>query len=374
MINLTHTEEKSLLESVMPSKKIYLTEDQYVIFITQSEDFSQPISLDHLLHCIVFCKGLSAKEWGIPDEMITYINPPINKVDMPAMCYTSNELPRFYYILPTIDDDPDLSISRTIICALNNLLTVNLYVLAPQSAISALRPIANDHILFREYTYGFWETLTDCNILIASGSIAINALLNQIPVIVAGSHGFGGLVTDDNIHNFIASGFNGRIGGTANEKIPIASIMYEIQYVLGLQGFSINQPFCLLSKKSIDFLVKAFVENGSEDRINKIVTINKQLSGSLVNKDGFMRLKPFVSSSICTEEGLQNSDNGKLLINIHTNKILAAVGLAEMNIINSCNGMNTIQEILIKNNSFEASEIVDFINELWQAKIILFSR
>ena len=371
MINLTKNEKRKPLE-YSTAKYISITEDQYIIFITQPEDFNQFKGLDHLLHCIVFSKDVVVTEWGIPNEMVTYLCPPIANIDMPESCCQSNDILRVYYILPSASDDPGLSISRTIILALNGQLNINLYVIAPTSVISVLRAIANDHILFKEYTDEFWESFTDCNILLASESIAINGLLNQIPVIIIGNHGFGGLVTDDNIQNFIVSGFRGRIGGAVKERIPVASIVYEIQYVLSLLEFSYNKPFHLLSIESMNLLVKAFVENGSIDKVEKIVFANQQLCDSLANKQDLLNLKPFLSSCVYIEEGLGNDDSEKLLINANINKILAVVGADEMNIINRCNGKNTIQEIIIKTDLFEEEEVINFINELWQAKIILF--
>lgn len=371
--NLMQSESSIVLEYVKSSKKTYITEDEYIIFISQPEDFNQSISLGDLLHCVVCSKDINAAEQGIPNEMVTYIDPPIVKVNMPTPCYKLNNVAKLYYILPAISDDPDLCISRTIIRALNGMLNVKLYVVAPLSVISLLEPIANNHIFFRVYTNDFWGMLTDCNILLGSQSIAINALLNQIPVIVIGSHGFGGLVTDDNIQNFTESGFWGRIGGSLKEKIPVAAILYEIQYVLDLLNFNHHKPLHLLSSNHIDLLAKAFVENGAKDMIDKIISSSQQLCRFLTNKEDFLQLNPLIPCCISIEEGLGNNDCEKLLINANTNKILAVVGTDEMNIIKLCNGKNTVREILSKNESADEEEIINFIHDLWRAKIIIFN-
>lgn len=51
------------------------------------------------------------------------------------------------------------------------------------------------------------------------------------PCIVIGEQGYGGLITPQNLSQQFANKFQGRIGGSLNEYIPLNLIMNDIQYV-----------------------------------------------------------------------------------------------------------------------------------------------
>lgn len=68
--------------------------------------------------------------------------------------------------------------------------------------------------------------------IISHKNTAILATLNQIPCIVVGEYGYGGLINSINIKSLFSNSFNGRVGGYFNEQIPIKLLRSDIHYVL----------------------------------------------------------------------------------------------------------------------------------------------
>lgn len=70
------------------------------------------------------------------------------------------------------------------------------------------------------------------DLIISHKNTAILATLNQIPCIVVGEYGYGGLINSINIKSLFSNSFNGRVGGYFNEQIPVKILRSDIHYVL----------------------------------------------------------------------------------------------------------------------------------------------
>lgn len=74
--------------------------------------------------------------------------------------------------------------------------------------------------------------LTLFDLIISHKNTAIIATLSQIPCIVVGEYGYGGLINSINIKNLFSISFNGRVGGYFNEQIPIKLFRTDIHTIL----------------------------------------------------------------------------------------------------------------------------------------------
>jgi len=255
---------------------------------------------------------------------------------------------------------------------------VKLCIMAPAAVIETLGQIANGNISFVEYApesgdAGLGNFLSRCDLLLASKDIAVNGLLNGIPVVVIGDQGLGGLVTGDNIGNFIATGFAGRIGGGVNERISVSMLLYELDYALDLLTMGDEHAIAQFAGLSDRLLEEAFLREDYLMEIDRIVRESRELCTALDDSASFLKLRPCLASSVRMEEGAGTAGEETLLINMYTNKILAVAGEEEMGVIRFCKGAYPIREIAEQCGFSEPAEVGDFIRELWEKRVVLFN-
>lgn len=363
--------------------KIYLNDEQtgpYVLLTGEEGLVGHSVNLKELIHCVVFGKGPSPRELGVPPESITFMRVPFDKfrLERSPVFPGEHQGPVVCYILRALEEDRGLRITGAIIYALNCLLKAKLCIMAPAAVIESLRQIANGNISFVEYVpgaghNGFGDFLSGCDLLLASKDIAINGLLNGIPVIVIGDQGLGGLVTRDNIGNYMAAGFTGRIGGGVNERISVSMLLYEMDYALDLLIAGDEEVGMQLACLSDRLLEETSLQEDYLQEIDRIVRQSRELCAALDDGASFLALRPCLASSVRMEIGVCKTSEETVLVNMYTNKILAVAGKEEMEVIRLCKGAYTINEIADRCGFDEPSEIGDLMRELWEERIVLFN-
>ncbi|NLR78203.1 hypothetical protein [Chitinophaga eiseniae] len=329
------------------------------------------IDLTYPVHFITIGNGIDLTEWGVAPELVANIAAPFlekcNYLTPPAR---NTQISRIYYIPDDVTCCLDTGLS--VIKGFNCLLYLRFFFVAPAAVIAKLKPLANDNITFIPYEGDHTTFLSDCDILVSAGAIAVEGLLLGLPVIVAGKHGFGGLVTEDNLPAFIASGFHGRPGSHAVERIPPALLLEEINYVADIAGT--EELECLLafspaniSKLDIYRWEPAFA------RIQQVFQQQYILAQKVTDNRQLLQLVPKLSSSVIVEKSITSSEQAFWLRNIHTNKVLAVVDDYEARLIGQCNGSHTIASLTsILGAEYDITDCMAFIRLLWEARIMIF--
>ncbi|MBY2897275.1 hypothetical protein AE938_00105 [Bacteroides fragilis] len=95
-----------------------------------------------------------------------------------------------------------------------------------------LIPIFNSNItLINVKESNIEKVILSNDIIIGDGISIYTGIMLGKPCIVIGEQGYGGLITPQNLSQQFANKFQGRIGGSLNEYIPLNLIMNDIQYV-----------------------------------------------------------------------------------------------------------------------------------------------
>lgn len=109
---------------------------------------------------------------------------------------------------------------------INAMLSENIYLLSVMENIRNINFNPNIRIIKRFEKLN--ELFNSAKLVIGEGQSAIRGILMEIPVLVLGSFGYGGIVNKDNIDLLFQNGFSGRNGGVRDEHLPFDLIEYDL--------------------------------------------------------------------------------------------------------------------------------------------------
>jgi hypothetical protein len=327
-------------------------------------DFNEP------LHFISLGKEVNLPEWGVPSDFISKVEYPFFESGeiLPAVG-KGKKTGRIVYVLNDLADDPNASISLAVIKTFNSLLHLKFYCVVPDGAIDKLKQAANDNIIFLTHTGDNLSFLTECDLLIGTGRVVIKGILSNLPVIVAGKCGFGGLVTTDNFISFLPNHFSGRPGASPGERISPILLAQEINYVFEVMNTKELEDLITISSDHLNVFCWNNLINSFE-----VIIKEKRLLGEHIDDDSLiLQLTPTLSSAIVIDKRGGAADEIFWLRNVNTNKVLAVVGDFEMKLILHCNGENRMSELIeILGEGYAINDCVEFLRSLWALRIVYF--
>lgn len=323
------------------------------------------INLPNLYQVIETEKDNYSVAKSIPLELIEFISIPVYKpFKIPQQVSAQNKHYTLVYFVN--EKDEDLKVSRSIIKVLNYIPYSSLTVVTSHENITILREIANHNIAFlsdKGATPG--KHFSRHDVVLASEDIAMAAVLSRRPVIVVGVNGLGGLVCSDNLLDFMRTGFKGRIGGTYYEDMHAGLLDYEIRYALGIE-----------EEKNTSFIDDAgysslnnYYGNSWKKRFLQVINTNISLYQYLTNNKMIVKLVPKVPENIFLQHLKEN--NEVAIISKLSGKLIGSIGKEEALLIKSCNGITAIETIIEKHSEYSAKDVVDFLVQLWQNKVLI---
>lgn len=179
----------------------------------------------NLTTCYVLTTNLLIKpyESGFPEELTYKAYDTCCAVQVKKKFSNKNKL-NVTYISNKGENDEFFFLIR-IISLFNKMPSIQRSIYCSQAHIKYLKQIANEGIQFLSREE---PQLIETELILCFGSSAIHFLLLGIPVIIVGTFGLGGLITQKNFEQFFKKGFMGRPGGAQNEEIPIELLAEEI--------------------------------------------------------------------------------------------------------------------------------------------------
>jgi hypothetical protein len=304
---------------------------------------------------------------GIPKEMIG-----IYKLSLLKQSHTnSNNFSLYDKNKCTIfhkvsEGDSELRVVKSLIYSFNTLpQKFDLKIMCSMKQRSLLSSYSNFNTRFMNLMSNTEDHIIDADIILGSEWLALIGISKLKPTIIVGKFGYGGMVTPENIYEFIKNDFIGRPGGSEYEKIPISLLTQEIINVY----YSRNLMATL--DKNYKAIMKKFSLRKKEDSLindfRKIISLDKFVNN--INK--FMKLRPKLASNIVIYK--TNSDKW-IVAKILISKILATIGKKEYRIIKDLNGKKNLETIYKSNcSSLSREEFATFLKELWNEKIIFFN-
>ncbi|NQX40830.1 hypothetical protein SAMN05421820_104234 [Pedobacter steynii] len=338
-------------------------------FLQHHIDFNQPV------HYIVVGKEVNLLDWGVPGELVSNFEYPFFERMHHYPLKVNKRYPsKIFYVLDDVADEKNATICLSVIKSFNLLLHLEFCCVVPDALIPLLEQVANDHITLLKNTEDYSSFFPECELLIGSESAAANGLLSNIPVIVAGKQGFGGLVTADNLISFLPNRFSGRPGGHPGERISPLLLVQEMMYVLEVMNTKELDDLLDFSDHSIGRM-KAFSREYIFDSIKRTIS-EKYLLSIHIHDDVLMRqVKPRLSSAIVIDKLELISGEIFCLRNVNTNKMLAEITDFEAKLILQCNGENRVSDLLLMSGKEEdINEPLEFLRSLWELRAIHFQR
>lgn len=110
---------------------------------------------------------------------------------------------------------------------LNTLVSNNIYIISIKNHINSKYFNSNVHIVNNKNKID--RLFRNAKLIIADDQFAIKGIMLKKPVLLLGSYGYGGLITNDNIDLLYKYGFTGRPGGNFDEHLPFELINYDFQ-------------------------------------------------------------------------------------------------------------------------------------------------
>lgn len=110
---------------------------------------------------------------------------------------------------------------------INTLASSNIYIISIKDHVSSKYFNSNVHIVNNKNKID--RLFRNAKLIIADDQFAIKGIMLKKPVLLLGSYGYGGLITNDNIDLFYKYGFTGRPGGNFDEHLPFELINYDFQ-------------------------------------------------------------------------------------------------------------------------------------------------
>lgn len=257
------------------------------------------------------------------------------------------------------DEDYNLDIVRSIIPAVNRFQNSKLYIYGKHFEEVFLNVETLDNVFFEVYDPNKPINLNGNNIVIGSGQIIYECLLNNIPAIVVGERGFGGIMTKKMLKKHYLSDFRGRIGAELFETIPHSILQDEILTILSklknneYESLSLRNEIENLQENSLDIV----------DIIENVATVNQQFVSPNFLKL-IPKINPLVNIKFITDE--------QYVVFLNHNPAFI-FGKNEHDIISKIDNTSNISNIIdciILQGKCDKDEIYAFLKGLYGSNII----
>jgi len=345
-----------------------LTTTKPIIFLSASPDQEdQCANFPNLYHVLTTDRRSSPVTWGLTPELTAYL--PLRRLKLLNDLNRNKPVDQDQYQLLYIvgNDDEGLQLTRNLISVIGSFNYLNCQVACSQTTGVLLKRISNGNISFLK-KMGYNQAVLDRqDLIIASGDHAVKAVLERKKVIVVGQYGLGGLITGDNIGDFVKNGFRGRIGGVKDEPVPGSLLDFEIRAALGIEATE-AEAWEAITEQQYQQLKKYYVVDW-EKQLDELLTQVHQLYSLVHSPRQLLKLKPRISKNISIKRGEQESGITLIPSGVH----VASIGILEMQLLNLLDGRLSVSEIIESSPELGKSVITSFIKELWRHKIIMFS-
>jgi hypothetical protein len=334
--------------------------DKYVFWLvgeTAGEEEVIPLAG---LFSVATCDWLSdLTKVGIPGQLVHRVYEDHGQIRMPALRQNKGQKLKIVCLMP-----PGVNKVRQLLLLIslfNPVVGVELSICCTIEESVLLRPFANDHLLFllQEGNY-YPEAASDgYTIVITYGPGALHFMRHEIPVVIIGPYGFGGLVTEGNFTYLLKNGFCGRPGGCFREMIPSGVVQEELDVIRRMEGLESNTSN--VRKLAEGLSCKPL------SAIGELVEQSRLLYESLYNDKARWELRPLLATNI----QIVNKQPQTLLRRAEINDTVAIVNEEDLVFFQQMNGGNNCRDLL------EYSKIPEMgfwklIYALWDKKIIVF--
>lgn len=296
---------------------------------------------------------------------IKFISIPVFKLYKPIVSTLEHE--KHYKIVYFVDpDDQDLRVALAIIKAINVISYVLLTVVTTIENVNLLREVANNNISFvSPKTKSLKSFFLKHDVILASGELAIPAILSGRPVVIVGIKGLGGLVCSDNIDDFRRTCFSGRIGGSIYEDIPYQLLDYELRFALNLED---KECSSFINQNDYKDLRESYNTNW-ELQIVQTVNANVSLFNYIRIKKLTLKLIPKINHNVYFQL-LRNGEKAAVL-DKSNGRLFGVIGKTEYLILLECDGKQRIDEINEKAVDISMEDVIEFVLQLWKMKILI---
>src|ERR1700722_6401053 len=165
-----------------------------------------------------------ALQSGLPPELVEKLYDDHNGllVEAPIQPGESGDF-RVLYV--SVDDTEEPVHLRRVIAAMNLITQMSLSIYCSKKLHRVVKDFANEHIQFVDKKEGHRvPTPLYADLVITFGPGALHFIRQEIPVMIVGPYGYGGVVTAGFLPYPPRNGFMGRPGGTYGEMIPAAIV------------------------------------------------------------------------------------------------------------------------------------------------------
>jgi hypothetical protein len=277
------------------------------------------------------------------DNKIQVVHKPFEKETLHLAYFSLPDSSEFWHLLH--------------ILPLLNVVKASISIYCSESCLSNLKQYTNPHIQLYDLDVITGKTLIETNAVISFSPAALYFIKQQIPVIIAGTKGIGGLVTPYNFHYLSKEGFWGRPGGTTWENLPPKVFMHELQSLIGHTEIAQMSKACAALAEELPW----FPNNMAQE-------VEAQI-GRHVNKIHSENERWKIVPSLAPDILFVRSDNQYLITRKPLNQIIAST--EDTDFFRLVNGKNDFAEIL-RQSDMETAEFWETITELVKQKIIIY--
>lgn len=334
--------------------------DKYVCWLvgeTAGEEEVIPLAG---LFSVATCDWLSdPNKVGIPAELVYRVYEDFGQIRLCVAGQNKGQKLKILCLLPPGENKVRLLL--LVISVFNPVVGVELSICCTAGEALLLRPFANDHLLFLiQESCHFPEEPTDgYHLVITYGPGAVHFIRQNMPVVIIGPYGFGGLVTEENFAYLLKNGFCGRAGGCFREMVPSGLVQEELDAIGRMEGLESNTA-----------RVRRLVEGLSctpLSALGDLVERSRLLYDSLYDEMARWDLRPLLASNI----QIVHKQPQVLLRRAGINDTVAVVKEGDLVFFQQLDGGKNCRALL------EYAKIPEIafwklIYALWDKKIIVF--
>lgn len=293
-----------------------------------------------------------AAQSGIPPELVDRLYE-----DHQGMLITSQSgsTPLKVLYVSVEDTDEAMHLLR-VISIMNAITQVSFSVYCSKQRHMEVRDVANDHISFILRNK---PLRLSYDLVITFGPGILHFIRQEIPVMVAGCHGYGGIVRPENFPFLLKEGFLGRYGGAFLEKIPFEAVQREL-LTIKKYGYPATD-LCRLKE------IAAPLDCTPVSRADMLIQKAGELRRRLYHRKERWQLKPKLASnvSVVSKNGLS------YMRRTNINDTIAVADPEKFQFLNRLKGDENCASLHIRFR-MEESEFWDYLHTLWDKKIIVF--
>lgn len=320
---------------------------------------SQPILIRNLLMILSATYERMPFISGVP---IHYVHKPISHFSHKTIAKSKKQAEVNALLLFDKQHMNDVTLASIIHFTNVNAGQLRLTVFLKSDHARLIKPSVNSNVRLKSLAAFSHDQIPDYDLAFASGDSCLLFAQHGIPTFVTGVRGFGGLLTAETLEEHVQWNFQGRIGGEVGEEIPYWILHDEFQSFKTSQNNRRKQMGALARKvKHLSHPARIFA--AVEQKLTELNRLSKQVnskkSGTLIPKltDG---VHLFAS---------QQDQTYRIANNLGV--VLGVASKNEKNILDQCNGNQTIQAIAVATHISE-QDVTAFITELWHDHIVKF--